>query len=120
MSLVTTTAMAFAILIAADASTPALEDAPGASQGEGYIQLAKHGYFRRDLGLDPLYHDQQYPDADHHTHQPRGFRSDNAATEPPSGAGILIYDTGPNSDEMFILPRGGFRFDHNDPGQLDR
>ncbi len=68
------------------------------------VVLAKHGYFRRDLGLDTAYHRRHHPDADHDQHRARGFRSNNAA-DIPAPAAIDVY-CDDYSGDCFAVNRG--------------
>lgn len=100
---------------APDASAATSAQAPDT---HGYVTLAKHGYLRRDLGLDPLYENRRYPGYGNRHHRSRGFRSDGAATTPPSGAGVLIYED-PATGDLFLLPNGLY-LHTGDPALLER
>ena len=104
---------AAAALILAGAGTDNVAPAAQSAIGHAPAQIiqVRHGYFRRDLGLDPAYRNFRHDDGHDHSQRQgtRGFRLEGAEGE----AGIQFFYDGGHS---YIGHSNGLRIDHNDPG----
>lgn len=92
---------------------------PAADPGIGTAQIiqVKHGYFRRDLGLDPAYSNfrQNSDQTQGQKKGTRGFRLDGAPHHGEIGI-QFFYDGG----HSYIGHSNGLRLDHADPGLLEK
>ena len=88
----------------------------GVGAGTATVIQVKHGYFRRDLGLDPAYSNyrQNNGNSSNANKNTRGYRLEGAPHNEP--AGIQIYYDGGHH----YIGHNGLRFRHNDPELLGK
>lgn len=81
--------------------------------GKAQVMQIKHGYFRRDLGLDPAYSNYRQNNGQHKKGT-RGYRLEGAPHHEPAGIQIF-YDGGHH-----YIGHNGLRLHHADPGLLEK
>lgn len=87
----------------------------GIETGTGSVIQIKHGYFRRDLGLDPAYSNyRQNNGHNNHNKNTRGYRLEGAPHHGEAGIQIF-YDGGHH-----YIGHNGLRIHHGDPGLLEK
>jgi len=107
----------FASMLSTAQAVPADAHDQTLNAGSAAIVLIKHGYHRRDLGLDPQHNQADAPYWEEGPQGSRGFRSNSAVEHSPGGApaAVDVYCDSYYTDQCVAVTRGGLRFYPGDP-----